>query len=273
MAAPPKPPEAPPPEPPPTKPVGPDSVESRKKVDLNRAYGAQASSAPGQKLTTFSVQAPTETGPQIAQKNAERLRILVRSPTYQNAEKFFLDRLEPRLRVGVSLAARRIGSGPWKKRFDSPAALVTALQENFAPLLQRDLGVTLPAFTPAADDLFLATWPDLPGEPPLHPDYLGDANAYGLRVFQEEVKHVAHTFVMAAGHGFVRAILADKRTRPEADVAAAHGITAEQLYVFEANLCQYYVPESLAAYFENQPMRLFARELANRFRKVAFGGQ
>ena len=103
----------------------------------------------------------------------------------------------------------------------------------------------------------------------MHPDYVTDQNAFGLKVFQEEVKHVAHSWVMAIGHGFVRALVAAERAgMPEAATA-----TPEQLYVFEANLCQYYVPESVAAYFENQPMRLFARELANRFRKVAFGGQ
>src|SRR5262249_32510801 len=122
-------------------------------------------------------------------------------------------------------------------------------------------------------DLFLGAWAELPGDPPLHPSYVADADAFGLSVFQDDVKHVAHSYVMALAHGYVRAVIAEKRARSAGDVAAARGLTEEQLSVLEANLCQYYVPRSLSAYFENQPMRSFPRELANRFRKVAFGGQ
>ena len=120
-----------------------DEVDGRRTVDLNRAYGAKAATAPAHKPAAFIVQGPAETGERAGMKNAERLRILVRSPTYQNAEKVFFDRIEPRLRTGTTLAARRVGYGPWKKRFSDSSALVAALQENFLPTLSRDLGVQL----------------------------------------------------------------------------------------------------------------------------------
>lgn len=245
------------------------SVPGADKVDNNKidlSYGGKAHS--GGQLTQH-VAAPA--AGELGLKNAERLRILMRAPSYQTAEKAWLDRLEAKFRIGVTQAARKVGFGPWKKKYSAAAELTAALQTHFLPLLSRDIGLALAPLVVAGDDLWLGEWPMLPGEPELHHDYVADHAAFGFTVFQDDVKHVAHTYAMAIAHGFVRSAVAEKRLQPEA--AALYGLSAEQLYVFEANLCQYYVPHSLLAYFENQPMRSFGRELANRFRKVAFGGQ
>lgn len=247
---------------------GADKVDGHK-VDLSYGGRGNAAKAGAAAQLTHPVTAPAEGD--LGLKNAERLRILMRAPSYQTAEKTFFDKLEAKFRIGVSQAARKVGFGQWKKKFAGATELTQALQTYFLPALSRDLGIALPPLQAAGEDLWLGAWPELAGEPPLHPDYVADAAPFGFTVFQEEVKHVAHSYAMAVTHGFLRTAVAAKRAQPEA--AALHGLSAEQLYVFEANLCQYYVPHTLAAYFENQPMRLFARELANRFRKVAFGGQ
>ena len=113
----------------------------------------------------------------------------------------------------------------------------------------------------------LGDLPELSGEPPLHPAYVADAEIFVMQVAHDDLKHVAHAYAMTLAHTFFRTVLAEKRA------GAPLRMPEPLVYLLEVNACQYYVPHALAAYFEAQPLRALMREVGNRFRKVAFGGQ
>lgn len=209
-----------------------------------------------------------------AHRAFERLMIITRANAYVQHERQWLHRLEVKAGAPLALAARKIGFGPWRKHHSNEQALVTALDLHWRAKLEAQLHVPLPAPLPTdAPDTFDFEWPSLSGEPVLHDELLADSNAYLLSVSQDDTKHVAHRLVACWMHAFIRQVVADKRVLGDAEVCARTGLSPQQVYAFEVNLCQHYVPSGTVAYFEKQPIRAFAWDFANRVRKVAFGGQ
>ena len=207
-------------------------------------------------------------------KDAERLKIITRGPTLAQAERQWLEKLQARLMIGAPIASKKLGFGLWKKKYETKAALAVALAETVGAVFAKQWAFAVPVFEPTSDEtIFAATLIEVPGAPPLHPAYVSDLRAFALNIHQDDVRHVAHTYVMALAHAWFRHLIALKRTQGEDAAVQASLLSKEQLYALEVNFCQYYVPSAQAAYFENQPLRTLAREIANRFRKVAFGGQ
>lgn len=223
---------------------------------------------------TYNVAAaPADLPPNHGVKDAERLKIVV-SPTLVQAERQWLEKLQAKLQIGAPIASKKLGFGLWKKKYETKQALAEALDQTIGPVMAKAWAFEQPKFVPTENEaIFAAPLQDVPGEPALHPSYLADTTAYALNIHQDDVRHVAHTYVMAFAHAWFRAVLALKRQNGVDAAMQASGLNKEQLYVLEVNFCQYYVPSSVPAYFEGQPLRAFAREIANRFRKVAFGGQ
>jgi hypothetical protein len=207
-------------------------------------------------------------------KDAERLKIITRGPTLAQAERQWLEKLQAKLMIGAPIASKKLGFGLWKKKYESKAVLAAALADTVGAVFAKQWAFAVPVFGPTDDEaLFVAPLAEVGGAPPLHPAYLNDLSAFAFTIHQDDVRHVAHTYVMALAHTWFRHLMALRRSAGADAASQASLLTKEQLYALEVNFCQYYVPSAQAAYFENQPLRTLAREIANRFRKVAFGGQ
>lgn len=209
-----------------------------------------------------------------ANRALERLAIITRANAYVQHERAWLLQLEVKAKSALVAPARSVGFGPWRKHYASPADLVERIDQTFRAPLASLLRTELPRPEPTdAPDTFAFAWPHLAGEPPLHEDYVNDAHAFLLNVSQDDTKHVVHRLVVCWMHAFFLAAIAEKRAASAEAVSARTGLSAQQVYTFEVNFCQHYIPSSAPAYFERQPMRAVALDFANRVRKVAFGGQ
>ncbi|MCC6807895.1 MAG: hypothetical protein IT381_10760 [Deltaproteobacteria bacterium] len=268
-AAPPPPPEPPPP----PKPA--DQIEKPRAFSAMDKIGSKAGPAPSAQDKTYEVlAAPAAPPADHGVKDAERLKIVSRGPTLVQAERQWLEKLQAKLMLGAPIASKKLGFGLWKKKHETKAQLAEALGQTVAPIFAKIWQFEMPAFAATEDEaIFQAPLVEVSGEPPLHPSYANDTRAYALNIHQDDVRHVAHGYVMALAHVWFRALIALKRSAGADAAVQASGLNKEQLYALEVNFCQYYVPSSLVAYFEAQPLRALAREIANRFRKVAFGGQ
>jgi hypothetical protein len=265
-----------PPPPPPPPPKAADQLDKGPQRATMDKMGSKAGPAPGTAPAvekSYEVRAPQNLDPNHGVKDAERLKI-VASATQQQAERQWLEKLQAKLQIGAPIAAKKLGFGLWKKKYDTKAALAAALDQTIGQCLAKIWAVEAPAFAPTDNEaIFVCALHEVTGEPPLHPSYADDTLAYALNIHQDDLRHVAHSYVMAFCHWYFRALIALKRQNGPEAATQMSGLSREQLYGLEVNFCQYYVPSRLPAYFEGQPLRAFPREIANRFRKVAFGGQ
>jgi hypothetical protein len=247
-----------------------DGIDKGPKQSGIERLGSKTGTAAGERDLT--VRPPAEG--LVAQKELERLKILTRAPIYQQAQKRWLEKLASKLQMPGPLAARKLGFGPWKMKYESKTLLAAALVHNIGPVFAKQLGFDVRALTEAGEDRYAMAFVDVPGEPPLHPQYALDAPAFELLINQDDIKHVCHGYVMLVCHAWFRSLVERKRSNGmDSAVDATHGLTPEHVFVLEVNMCQHYVPASSAAYFEGQPIRALGREVANTFRKLAFGGQ
>jgi hypothetical protein len=260
--------------PPPAPPSVSDGMDKSARSSIEKTL-ARPKTQPSEPLETpYRVVSAGDLAPEHGRKDAERLRILTRSPLYLQEEKRWLVTLGAKLQLHSNAAVRKLGHGLWKKKYPDKHALAAALHAHVSPIFGKVWGVSFEAPEALDDERFFLAWPDIEGEPALHPAYVDDARAYDFVIHQDDTKHVCHGYVMALCHVWFRALLAQKR-KEGADFALsrATGFSRAQLHAMEVNLVQHYVPSSESAYFEGQPLRSSAREVANLFRKLAFGGQ
>jgi|GEM_PF-4791389 len=207
-----------------------------------------------------------------AKKNAGRLLNLVQYPKYQHVQSLWLEQVTQKLQgLSVVTLGRRLGLGEWHKKYQNEAALVTALESELSPLLSQALfGVRLlPIEQTDQVHIFFQPLPVLDSLPGLHPDYVRDLDeAHYHWVFEQSlIKNVLYHFVQHKIHAFLRTMLFNQRQSGSA------WLDPLLMHTIEINFCQYYVPYSEVAYFENQPIRALGRDMATRVRKLIYGTQ